>query len=275
MNRNANIFIEYISQLEGEIAVKVNENMDLKSQNRLLMEENTRLSDLTRMLLSSPSFSGFLDTLSSNSAAQQAPPAPQQAPMQQEQPRQVRKDVNPYASQQHMQQQQHIGLVMIPEQTMDFAMLDINVDGFGYQPQVYSVLSLPETVIDPLILSGKSSSFIAPLESDDEKIELPIIKRKPVHELAPSPVVEETIDEEFDADPAFALFTQDTTSSAPSSTTLDFDFSTLDLNKPSRFEIVVRDINSEKAVSNDAFYRATKLCNNLDSMMERLEAMFL
>ncbi|KAJ8068637.1 hypothetical protein OCU04_002339 [Sclerotinia nivalis] len=260
---------EYISQLEGEIAVKVNENMDLKSQNRALMEENTRLSDLTRMLLSSPAFSGFLDTLSSN-------PAAQQAPIQHEQPIQVRKDVNPYAAQQQIQQQQHIGMVMIPEQAMDFAMLDINADGFGYQPQVYSVLSLPELVIDSSILSGKSSDLVGPLESDDAKVELPIVERKLVHELAPSAVVEETIDEEFDADPAFALFAENTTSSTPSTNfDFDFDFSTLGLNKSSQFELVIRDIESEKVISTNAFDRATKLCNNLDSMMERLEAMFL
>lgn len=269
---------EYISQLEGEIAVKVNENMDLKSQNRALMEENTRLSDLTRMLLSSPAFSGFLDTLSSNPAAQQAPPPPQQAPIQHEQPIQVRKDVNPYAAQQQIQQQQHIGMVMIPEQAMDFAMLDINADGFGYQPQVYSVLSLPELIIDSSILSGKSSDLITPLESDDVKVELPIVERKLVHELAPSAVVEETIDEEFDADPAFALFADDTTSSTPSPTThlnFDFDFSTLNLNKPSHFELIIHDIENEKLISSNAFDRASKLCNNLDSLMERLEAMFL
>ncbi|KAF7864423.1 hypothetical protein EAF04_006557 [Stromatinia cepivora] len=268
---------EYISQLEGEIAVKVNENMDLKSQNRALMEENTRLSDLTRMLLSSPAFSGFLDTLSSNPATQQAPPPPQQTPIQHEQPIQVRKDVNPYAAQQQIQQQQHIGMVMIPEQAMDFAMLDINADGFGYQPQVYSVLSLPELVIDSSILSGKSSDLVGPLEFDDVKVELPIVERKLVHELAPSAVVEETIDEEFDADPAFALFAEDTTSSTPSSTNFNFgfDFSTLGLNKPSQFEFIIRDIESEKVMSTNAFERATKLCNSLDSMMERLEAMFL
>lgn len=276
---DANILIEYISQLEGEIAVKVNENMDLKSQNRALMEENTRLSDLTRMLLSSPAFSGFLDTLSSNPATQQAPPPTQQAPIQHEQPRQhVRKDVNPFAAQQQMQQpQQHIGMVMIPEQATDFAMLDINPDGFGYQPQVYSVLSLPETIIDSSILSGKSSNLVGPLESDDEKVELPTVERQPVYEIAPSSVVEEIIDEEFDADPAFALFTEDTTSATLSSTNFNFDldFSTLSLDKPSQFELVIRDIESEKSVSTDAFDRATKLCDNLDSMMERLEGMLL
>ncbi|QSZ35561.1 hypothetical protein DSL72_008431 [Monilinia vaccinii-corymbosi] len=269
---------EYISQLEGEITMKNNENTDLKSRNKALMEENTRLSDLTRMLLSSPAFSGFLDTLSSNPATQQAPPQP--APIQHEQPRPVRKDVNPYAAQQQMQQQQqqeHIGMVMIPEQALDFSMLDINADGFGYQPQVYSVLSLPETIIDSSILSGKSSNLVGPLDSDDEKVELPTVERKPVHELASPVVVEEMIDEEFDADPAFALFTEDATSSTPSSSMfkMDIDFSTLGLDKPLQFELVIRDIESEKAVSTEAFDRAIKLSNHLDSMLERLEAMFL
>ncbi|RAL59858.1 hypothetical protein DID88_000487 [Monilinia fructigena] len=197
---------EYISQLEGEIAIKVNENMDLKSQNRALMEENTRLSDLTRMLLSSPAFSGFLDTLSSNPATQQAPPPTQQAPIQHEQAK--------------------------TKQAMDFAMLDINADGFGYQPQVYSVLSLPETIIDSSILSGKSSNLVGPLGSDDEKVELPTVERKPVYELAPSSV-EEIIDEEFDAIQLLLFSTDDSTSSKLSPTNLNFDidFSTLGLNK--------------------------------------------
>ncbi|KUJ21705.1 uncharacterized protein LY89DRAFT_380751 [Mollisia scopiformis] len=142
---------EYISQLEGEIATKVNENQDLRSQNRALMEENTRLSDLTRMLLSSPSFSGFLDTLASNPAAAQTAQGVVQQPQaqpQQQQQQQLRKDINPYAAQSQMQQQQ-IGMAMIPEQSMDFSMLDLGNDGFpAYQPQVFSVLSIPEAVID-------------------------------------------------------------------------------------------------------------------------------
>lgn len=55
---------EYIGQLEGEVAVKVHEADRLRAQNRALMEENRQLSDLTRMLLSSPAFSTFLGDLS-------------------------------------------------------------------------------------------------------------------------------------------------------------------------------------------------------------------
>src|SRR5438874_1734309 len=64
--------IEYISQLEGEVAAKTTEANDLQIQNRALMEENARLTDLTRMLLSSPHFSSFLGDISVNGL-----PAPQ------------------------------------------------------------------------------------------------------------------------------------------------------------------------------------------------------
>merc|ERR1712230_262179 len=92
---------EYIGQLEGEIAVKVNENTDLRNQNRALMEENTRLSDLTRMLLSSPSFSGFLDTLASNPAAAQTAQAVQQQPQQVEQQQPIRSPTTANAATTH------------------------------------------------------------------------------------------------------------------------------------------------------------------------------
>jgi hypothetical protein len=256
--------------LEGEIAVKVNENTDLRSQNRALMEENTRLSDLTRMLLSSPSFSGFLDTLATNPAAAQTAQAIQQPQQQQQQPqqmepqRQIRKDINPYAAQQQMQQ--HVGMTMIPEQPMDFSMLDLNTEGaFSYQPQVFSVLSLPEAVIDTEVLSGKRSSF-SPLASDSEKVELPIIERVPVCE----PVVEVpvTVDAEFDADPAFALYA---TAAATSSCEPELDLSFLaNLSlKPSQFELVV-ERQVDETVSDAAMRKVERLAAEMDACVARL-----
>ncbi|KAF4625749.1 hypothetical protein G7Y89_g12418 [Cudoniella acicularis] len=275
---------EYISQLEGEIAVKVNENQDLRNQNRALMDENTRLSDLTRMLLSSPSFSGFLDTLSQNPAAAQTAQQvtqPRVVEQQQPQPRQVRKDVNPYAAQQQMQQQQ-IGMAMIPEHTMDFSMLDLNTDGgYSYQPQVFSVHSMPETVIDAEVLSGKTSTFIAP-PSEDEKVELPAVERAPAVVEEPAKAIE-VIDEEFDADPAFALFTSSPALSTATSTSsnegeveevqqeepkLPFDFSTLTL-KPSTYELItVSPIDA--ACSSTAMSRVERLSSEIDVVAERL-----
>lgn len=262
---------EYISQLEGEIAVKVNENQDLRSQNRALMDENTRLSDLTRMLLSSPSFSGFLDTLSQNPAAAQTAQQVTQPRVEQQQPqRQVRKDVNPYAAQQ--MQQHQIGMAMIPEHNMDFSMLDLNGDGgFSYQPQVFSVLSIPETVINTEALSGKTSnSFIAPA-SDDEKVELPTVERAPVIEEPVKAI--EVIDEEFDADPAFALFTAASSAVVPveediSEPKLPFDFSTLSL-KPATYELVTVSPAASSS-SSAAMDRVERLSSQIDAVAERL-----
>ncbi|PSR75194.1 hypothetical protein BD289DRAFT_379533 [Coniella lustricola] len=193
---------EYITQLESEIATKVTENGDLRAQNRALIDENKRLSDLTRMLLSSPSFSGFLENLSSNPSQ-----LPQAAPQveQQQASRQPPKDVNPYA-QQHMHRQS-IGVAMVPEQNIDFS-------AFGdFQPQVYAVLETPEVpiTIDTSALSGKTSNFVGgSFSSDEDKVEMPIIEQPPTVEektMAPkaieAPVV---VNDEFENDPEFALY---------------------------------------------------------------------
>lgn len=233
------------------------------------MEENTRLSDLTRMLLSSPSFSGFLDTLASNPAAAQTAQAVQQPQQQVEQPqRQVRKDVNPYAAQQQMQQQQ-IGMAMIPEHTMDFSMLDLNNDGaFSYQPQVFSVLSLPEAVIDTEILSGKSTSFTS-LASDNEKIELPKLERMPVSEpeKATCPTITES---ELSAAPEFALFASSSPSTSPIAQDLDLSFLANLSLKSSTYELVVE---VDAATSDAAMRRVEKLSSDLDACLERLSSL--
>jgi hypothetical protein len=222
------------------------------------------------MLLSSPSFSGFLDTLATNPAAAQTAQAvqqPQQQVEQQQQPqRQVRKDVNPYAAQQQMQ---HIGMTMIPEQAMDFSMLDLNNDStFSYQPQVFSVLSMPETVIDSKVLSGKASSFSS-LTSDDEKVELPTVERMPVSETAKVelPVIE---DEEFDADPSYALFASSPAPTATKPAELDIDSLIRNISlKSSNYELVVVSEVSE-AVSDAAMRRVERLASDMDACVERL-----
>ncbi|RFU31891.1 hypothetical protein B7463_g4409, partial [Scytalidium lignicola] len=235
---------EYIGQLEGEIASKVNENSDLRRQNRLLMEENTRLSDLTRMLLSSPSFSGFLDQISTNpgalqqSTSQQQPQAQHQQQQQQVQAptqQQIRKDPNPYAANQHMQQQ--IGLAMIPEQSVDFSMLDLTSDGlYSYQPQVFSVLEMPETCIDTDVLSGKAShaDAINPEALGEEKTCVPVIEHAPVEaereiseakSITPTPIE----DAEFDSNPAFALYVDSPNPTSSTTSTLPLEIDTTPL----------------------------------------------
>ncbi|KAI0007231.1 hypothetical protein F4779DRAFT_629262 [Xylariaceae sp. FL0662B] len=169
---------EYISQLESEIATRISENGDLRLQNRTLMEENRRLCDLTRTLLSSPSFAGFLDHLSSNPSPVHVPQRPQ-PPVEQRQPepRQAPKDANPFPGQM-AQHRQQIGMVMIPEQNVDLSMLSLNSDVFNYQPQVFTVLEtsdVPEIDLDTL--AGKPSTFVdESLSSDNEKPEAPVLE---------------------------------------------------------------------------------------------------
>jgi len=237
------------------------------------------------MLLSSPSFSGFLDNLSSNPA----PVAPQQQQRQQQQQqaaptqaeqrpvenRQVRKDVNPYAAQQQMQNQQ-INFTIIPEQTVDFSMLDLNGDGsYIYQPQVYSVLDMPEVTFDTSILSGKTSNFVGQsYDSDTDKVEIPIVERMPLSETAP---VEGacTVDEEFDNDPTFALFS-DAPTSLTSETSKDVElnpiFGGIESEKAfARIELV--DAAHEESVAIAAMARVERLCQSLEAVTARLEAM--
>jgi hypothetical protein len=246
----------------------MNENGDLRSQNRALMEENQRLSDLTRMLLSSPSFSGFLETLSQNPASVSAPV--QQQPQQQQQTeRKVRKDVNPYAAQQQMQHQ-HIGMTMIPEQHIDFSMMDLNADAFQYQPQVFSVLSMPETILDAETLSGKSH-FAPTFASDNEKVELPIIERSPAP-TAPVEAVTEVVDEKFDAE--FALFSASPSTPATSKPQ-ELDISALISSisvKPVQYKLVVESTTSEDEVA-AAMRRVERLSASLDRMTESLQSL--
>ncbi|KAH6608145.1 ribonuclease z [Trichoderma cornu-damae] len=263
---------EYISQLESEVANKVTENNDLRAQNRALLEENKRLSDLTRMLLSSPSFSNFLDHLSANpsvAAPPQVKPEPQPSPEQ----RSV-KDVNPYGS--HPSQQQ-IGMAMIPEQTMDFSMLSIG-NGFNFQPQVFVVdTSEVPSPIESGILSGKTSSLVdQTFQSDDEKVDVPVIER-PVGKAPIAQSESAPIDEEFEADPEFALYHSESEPIRPESRALDVEslshvdiFGGIEPEKMlSRIELV--DVTEEEASAAFAMARVQSISASLESIVSRLE----
>lgn len=267
---------EYITQLESEIAGKVTENGDLRAQNRALIDENKRLSDLTRMLLSSPSFSDFLDRLSSNPAQI---PQTQAAPQveQRQEPRQP-KDVNPYGG------QQQIGMAMIPEQAMDFSMLSLDTDAFNFQPQVYSVIETPDVpALDASVLSGKTSNFVGEhFDSEDEKIEMPVIQRPaPVEEKVIAPAAPVIVDEEFENDPDYALYhgTAATSPAVESKELVELDtdslshveiFGGVEAEKVlARYELV--DATEEEATAAIAMARVQQISSRLDSICSRLE----
>ncbi|RSM10246.1 BZIP-type transcription factor MBZ1 [Fusarium ambrosium] len=269
---------EYISQLESEIANKVNENGDLRTQNRALVEENKRLTDLTRMLLSSSSFSNFLDTLSNNPAASTAPTPQLKVEPQQEQ-RQMPKDINPYNSQQSQQQQ--IGMAMIPEQNMDFSMLSLD-NAYNFQPQVF-VVDTPEVpTLDAAVLSGKTSNFVEPaFDSEDEKVDMPIIERPVEKPQATEPVEAVPVDAEFESDPDFALFHNEPVTVTEQPEELDTEglsnvdiFGGIESEKVlSRLELV--DASEEETTAAIAMLRVERICASAEAVVSRLELLTL
>ncbi|KAI0420408.1 hypothetical protein F5X98DRAFT_27152 [Xylaria grammica] len=271
---------EYIGQLESEIATKVSENNDLRAENRALLEENKRLSDLARSLLSTPSFSSFLNQLSVNSALLPA----QQPQMEQRQPEptQVPKDTNSYNAM-SMGQHQQIGMVMVPEQRMDFSMLSLNSDGFPYQPQVFAVLETPELPeIDTDALTGKTSNFVGESVSDSEKTEvlslevpIPSMIEKSQVEVNAEPAPTEKTVSNLDGD----IFDDDDHPSLPSSCPLELDtdgFSAVDIfggiepeKAFARYELV--DSSEEEKIALMATRRVERLAANLAATIARLE----
>ncbi len=167
--------IEYIGQLEGDLAIKAQENTNLRNENAALMQENDRYRTLIETLLRHPAFTPFINDISKDPSVlgpppqqqnqhqqQQAPPAQPPPQSQQQQPPQQQQQQTPQDSkpdfmnfdasqlqmpnqQQQPQQNERVGLAMIPEN--DFSKLNIN--GFnsmnfnGYSVNAYPVLDLP------------------------------------------------------------------------------------------------------------------------------------
>ncbi|MBE3043801.1 hypothetical protein IMZ48_14750, partial [Candidatus Bathyarchaeota archaeon] len=231
---------EYITQLEAEISGKVSENSELRVHNRALADENKRLTDLTRMLLASPSFSDLLNQMSTNPAPAPVPQQQQAEPqVQEQQQRRQPKDVNPYNAgmQGQGQQQQQIGMTMIPEQNVDFSNLNIEGEQGFLQPQVFAMEAPELTGIDASVLSGKASNFVEGGAFEEEKVQMPVIERavgKGLREVSGAPV-----DPAFEADPEFELYHESPARSAEEST----------LNEDARERSVFGGIRAEKVLA--------------------------
>ncbi|KMU78059.1 hypothetical protein CISG_06821 [Coccidioides immitis RMSCC 3703] len=139
---------EYIGQLEGEVTAKTNEANDLRLQNRALMEENARLTDLTRMLLSSPHFNSFLNDITVNGL----PPSlqKQSSTPQAHAPTDIQNDVKPTPLPQDVQiQNPQTALPSIAEEHFDFASIDSGwnsgIDTNFSNPTVLAVMEVPES----------------------------------------------------------------------------------------------------------------------------------
>lgn len=176
---------EYITQLEAEVAAKNQEAAELRVQNRQLMEENTRLTDLTRMLLSSQSFSGFLQELS-NSGVQQNTTSYQPA-QSQPQPQVTRKDIPSHEAARQTQNhgnQMQVGMTFVPETHLDMSAFDGSSMWNSVLPsndfQVFAVTELPEPPkIDFSHLSGKPDAT-KPVSCEPSKQCAPCVSSHPI-----------------------------------------------------------------------------------------------
>lgn len=278
---------EYIGQLEGEVAMKNNECNELRLQNRALMEENARSRAFIERLLRHQAFTPFLEELSRDESLDVKPaqvsssvPTPTPAPN--------RKDLNPYPSQQFQgipqAENPQIGMALIPETQLDLSMLNLNNNwampsmGFNFQqPQVYSVMELPEgpsAPIDVDLLSGKGDdSFMSQISTVDEV--------KPDYPVIESPIErEETVEatttevDDYDDNPDFALYVN---SPAP----VEASFSAPveeserlfgDANPEkvfAHFELFV----SDEAESQRLMERFEKMCALVEPVFQRIQAM--
>lgn len=274
---------EYIGQLEGEVAIKTNEANELRTQNHALMEENARYRAFTEKLLRHPAFQPFLEDLSRDPALSESLVGPSMqtsvpsVPSQNVAPAPARKEVNFSMPQQTENPQ--IGMALIPETHVDLGMNNWAMPNMGFnfqQPQVYSVLELPEGPASPIntdVLSGKGCESILeePEPVEEVKPDYPVIERPSVEVTSTEEPSE--VDED-DGNPDFALFynSSATTSSAQSD---DFEpiFGNIAPEKAfAHFELFVTG-ESDKAESQRLLEQFERRIARIEPVFQRLEAL--
>jgi bZIP-type transcription factor MBZ1 len=271
-------YAEYITQLESEIASKTTENNELRMQNHTLIEENGRLTDLTRMLLSSPQFSDVLNELSANGLPHQFQTAP---PQVQSQPQPAvsqapipSTDVTQRPGQEFPGHQQNfqVNMVMVPDNRMDVYASGWNsgIDMNYTNASVFAVLEVPEgPAVDSEVLSGKSSTFVGPY-FESSKLEVPQLERPPVTVSSPAETIKavaEPTSESDESDPSFALFLEDVPSA--STTRSDVSFVTIQSEKPSsHYKLAVEPTSGEVAEASVRSFE--RLCSSMDAAFERV-----
>jgi len=147
------LVLEYIGQLEGEVAQKVQELSTCRSENAVLVEENTRYRALIETLLRHPSFVPFIDDFSKHPAfiASQASRQEKERIQQQQQAR-LMNDAARKAS----------ILVSVPETSLDVSMLNINTSSNNLPlSSNTNTLPLSSTTATIPLSSSSSSSLLS------------------------------------------------------------------------------------------------------------------
>lgn len=280
--------------MEGEIAAKSQEAEDLKAKNSELKVENARLTNLTRMLLSSDAFSGFLQELAESGKGTQelasVLPTTQPAPVKTESRQTApRKDVNAHQDVLQEGRLEHdtgvqIEMTLIPDPPPMYVRGDVmNLNSWGdIDLRVYTVTDLPEgPALDHGnfgMLSGKPSNAVVPHAVGDSKAEVPVVERMPAPQTLDPVLDSENVNDDIDfdeTDPAFALFADAPSNSANPTISPSEMFGSIELEKVfSRLELVVGDVGSDGSmeISESTKEKFERLCSSLDDSSTRISA---
>lgn len=169
---------------------------------------------------------------------------------------------------------------MIPEQAMDFSMLNIEGDSFNYQPQVFTVLETPDMPqFDASLLAGKASNAVdeAPA-SDNEKLEAHVIESpvpSSIEEAQSQETSAEAVPAKVAADLDGDIYDDDVAISTPTELNID-NLSTADIfggieseKAFARYELV--DASEEEATAEIIARRVAHLSASLEASLAKLE----
>ncbi|KAL8752560.1 MAG: hypothetical protein Q9199_005662 [Rusavskia elegans] len=279
---------EYIGQLEGEIAAKSAEADELRTKNQALMAENSRLTDLTRMLLESPAFSTFLEEMSgaekqSSTQIQQETTVPKIEESQLNCP----KDVNPHPSSPQVQSEQEdaqVGVALLPDTYINFNTTWTHDMDYGlYDAQVYAVTSMPQGPavdhVDGSSLSGKPSGLPIHFASEGCKLDAPTIE----YPLTPcsesrgqewsTEITDGTLIQLDETDPVCALYNDEISES--SRPTISKPQNTLESSSLAKFTdhfelTIVDDVSVNDKVDSAAVEKFVRLCAMMEAASQRV-----
>jgi len=161
----ANFALEYIGQLEGEVAEKTRECDQLKAQNRHQAEQIAQLTQLTRSLLAHPAFATFAEDLSNDPsllASTSSSSSGSSTPKQTESKQQTQNKTKTQPKQEPQQPEQ-LQVNRMQQDSLDLSMLNLGSahwnasTAFNFQPSVFAVLELPQPAeFSARTLSGKN-----------------------------------------------------------------------------------------------------------------------
>jgi len=176
-------------------------------------------------------------------------------------------------------------MTLVPEPQLDLSTLNINNNwamhntGFNFQqPQVFSVLELPEGPANPFdadVMSGKGGQpFMSQLpEADGCKIDVPAIEFPVIEEAKdekPTEPANATADAFDDDDPDYALYTNSSVLASSPMEKAASSFAPIDSEKASmHFELVV----SSECDSQRLAERLQKLCARMEPVFQRIHLM--